>query len=154
MRFPSSLWAACIFFTVMMLPSTVSAQPDSTEFLNSGKIVPKGVPFSEAVRAGNTLYLSGFLGNVPGAFTLAPGGIRGESQQVMENIRTALGAAGYQMSNVVRCVVMLADIAEWEAFNDVYRTFFTGHFPARSAFGGIGLALGARVEVECTAVKG
>ncbi len=55
------------------------------------------------------------------------------------------------MDEVVRCLVMLADIDEWSAMNEVYRTFFEDHYPARSAFGASGLALGARVEIECTA---
>jgi 2-iminobutanoate/2-iminopropanoate deaminase len=62
-----------------------------------------------------------------------------------------LEAHGYKMSDLIKCTVMLADMSEWAAFNDVYKTFFTGHFPARSAFGANGLALGARVEVECIA---
>jgi len=78
-------------------------------------------------------------------------GFRAQAVQVMENIKTALEAHGYKMSDLVKCTVMLADMSEWAAFNDVYKTFFTGHFPARSAFGANGLALGARVEVECIA---
>ena len=102
-------------------------------------------------RDGNTIYLSGQLGIVPGSMKLVPGGIKEEARQTLENIRTALEAHGYKMSDLVKCTVMLADMSEWAAFNDVYKTFFTGHFPARSAFGANGLALGARVEVECIA---
>lgn len=121
------------------------------EYLNSGKILPSTLPFSEAVRVGNLVYLSGQLGIVPGSMKLVPGGIKEEARQTLENIKTALEAHGYKMSDLVKCTVMLADMAEWGAFNDVYKTFFTGHFPARSAFGANGLALGARVEVECIA---
>jgi len=128
-----------------------AADPPAIEYLNSGKILPSTLPFSEAVRVGNLVYLSGQLGIVPGSMKLVPGGIKEEARQTLENIKTALEAHGYKMSNLIKCTVMLADMSEWAAFNDVYKTFFTGHFPARSAFGANGLALGARVEVECIA---
>ena len=125
------------------------------EFLNSGKVLPASLPFSEAVRVGDTVYLSGQMGIVPGEMRLAPGGIREQSRQTMENIKTTLEAHGMSMRNIVKCTVMLADISDWPAFNEVYRTFFDeGRFPARSAFGANALALGGRVEVECVAVIG
>ena len=72
----------------------------------------------------------------------------------MENIRTSLEAHGLSMDNVVKCTVMMADIGEWNAFNEVYRTDFkAGAYPARSAFGSSGLAFDARVEVECVAAE-
>lgn len=123
-------------------------------YLNSGKVLPTTLPFSEAVKVGDTLYLSGQIGNVPGSLKLAEGGITAETRQVMENIKTSLEAHGYAMSDVVKCLAMLADMSEWPAFNEVYRTYFTtGRFPARSAFGSNGLAFNARVELECIAVK-
>jgi reactive intermediate/imine deaminase len=121
------------------------------EYLNSGKVLPATLPFSEAVRVGNTLYLSGQIGIVPGSMKVVPGGIKEETKQAMENIRTALGAHGYGLTDLVKCTAMLADMSEWPAFNEVYKTFFTDHYPARSAFGANGLALGARVEIECIA---
>ena len=121
-------------------------------FLNSGKVLPATLPFSEAVRVGNTLHLSGQIGVTPGTMTLVQGGMEAQARQTMENIRTTLTAHGYAMSDVVKCTVMLADMADWPAFNAVYQTFFTPPFPARSALGANGLALGARVEVECMAV--
>ena len=126
-------------------------QGNSIEYLNSGKVLPKNLPFSEAVRVGDTLYLSGHIGNLPGSPKLAPGGIKEEARQTMENIKTSLEAHGYSMANLVKCTVMLADMGEWPAFNEVYKSFFSGNYPARSAFGVNGLALGARVEVECLA---
>ena len=127
--------------------------PAHIEFLNSGTVLPEGLPFSEAVRVGSTLYLSGQMGIVPGSMRMAPGGIREQTRQTMENIKTTLQAHGALMRNLVKCTVMLADISDWPAFNEVYRTFFEDHrYPARSAFGANALALGARVEVECIAV--
>jgi len=124
------------------------------EFLNSGKVMPTSLPFSEAVRVGDTLYLSGQIGLAPGTGKLVPGGLEKEAAQTMRNIRTTLETNGFAMTDVVKCTVMLADIAEWAAFNEVYRTFFDpGRYPARSALGTDGLAIGARVEVECIAAR-
>lgn len=135
--------------------SPVMAEPQAAvQFLNSGKVLPTNLPFSEAVRVGNMLYLSGQIGVVPGSLKLVPGGIKEESRQTMENIRISLEAHGASLRDVVKCTVMLADISEWGAFNDVYRTFFSERYPARSALGANGLALGARVEVECMAALG
>lgn len=124
------------------------------EFLNSGKVLPAGLPFSEAVRVGNMLYLSGQMGIVPGSTRLVPGGIREEAKQTLMNIRTTLEAHGVTMRDVAKCTIMLADIGEWQAFNEVYKEFFEAPYPVRSALGAHGLALGARVEVECLAIIG
>jgi reactive intermediate/imine deaminase len=109
------------------------------------------LPFSSAVRVDNTLYLSGNLGNIPGTLDLAEGGISGETQQTMENIKRVLEQFGSSMDEVVKCTVFLADMAEWGAMNEVYKTYFENP-PARSALGASGLALGARVEIECIAI--
>jgi reactive intermediate/imine deaminase len=111
------------------------------------------LPFSAAVRVGDMLYLSGQLGtDTTGA--LVKGGIEPETRQAMENLRQVLEANGSSMDRVVKCLVMLADMGEWGAMNRVYVTFFPDHLPARSAMGASGLALGARVEIECMAVVG
>ena len=155
MKISSLLLATAVTVTVACTatpPPTEEADP--IEFLNSGKSLPADLPFSEAVRVGNTLYLSGQIGNVPGTLELVPGGIEEEARQVMENIKASLETHGYSMTDVVKCTVMLADIGEWPTFNEVYKTFFEGRYPARSAFGANGLAVGASVEVECFAVRG
>jgi len=130
-----------------------AGQSGKVEYLNS-KTLPKNLPFSEAVKVGHTLYLSGQIGIVPGTMKLADGGMQGQAKQAMQNIKTTLEAHGYSMDDLVQCHVMLADIKDWGAFNTVYKTFFSKHFPARSAFATNGLALGAKVEVECTAAVG
>jgi 2-iminobutanoate/2-iminopropanoate deaminase len=127
--------------------------PHAAEFLASPDPALRALPFSEAVRAGDFLLLAGQIGNAPGTDEVVPGGIRAEARQVMENIRAILGRQGASMDDVVKCTVFLADIAEWSAFNEVYRGFFPNHFPARSAVGTTGLAKGARVEVECLAYR-
>jgi len=108
-------------------------------------------PFSDAVRVGNLLFLSGKIGVLPGTRTLAEGGIEGESRQTMDNIKATLERWGSSLEQVVKCTVMIDDIDEWGAFNEVYVEYFPGNKPARSAFGADGLALGAAVEVECIA---
>ena len=124
------------------------------ERFNSGRILPASLPFCEGTASGGFVFLSGQLGNVPGTLTLVEGGIEAEARQALANIRTALQAQGLDLDRLLRCTVMLADMAEWPAFNAVYAAFFAGHpLPARSAFGCNGLALGARVEIECTAAR-
>ena len=127
------------------------SQKGATADLDSGKVLPGSLPFSEAVRVGDALYLSGQLGVEPGTLRLVPGGIEAEARQTMENIKTVLEAHGCSMLNVVKCTILLADIAEWGAFNNIYVSYFTKPYPARSAFGCNGLALNARVEMECIA---
>jgi len=122
------------------------------EFLNDSGVMPGGLPFSEAVRVGNTYYLSGQIGVVPGKMALAPGGIEGEARQTMENIGAVLRHHGLGFEDVIKCTVMLADMSEWGTFNEIYRGYFTAPYPARSAFGASGLGLDARAEVECIAV--
>ena len=108
-------------------------------------------PFSEAVQVDNLLFVSGQIGNSPGTAELVPGGILPESKQALENIRSILARHGSSIDQVVKCTVFLADMHDWPAFNDVYRGYFPGRFPARSALGANGLARGARVEIECLA---
>ena len=133
--------------------AAIAETPPAIEFLNSGKVTPTTLPFSEAVRVGNTLYLSGQIGILPGTLNLAAGGIQAEARQALENIKTTLETHGYTMRDVVKCTVMLADIAEWATFNEIYKSYFAPPYPARSALGANGLAMGARVEVECLAVR-
>jgi len=108
------------------------------------------LPFSEAVRVGSMLYLSGAMG-IDDAGSLVPGGIETETRRALENIRSVLERHGSSMDRVIKCTVMLADMQEWAAMNRVYVEHFPANLPARSAFGASGLALGGRVEIECVA---
>jgi reactive intermediate/imine deaminase len=127
------------------------ANTDSIQWLDSAGVLPSELPFAGAVRHGDTLYLSGQLGNRPGTLQLVPGGLRAETRQAISNIATILTAHGAELRDVIRCTVMLADMDEWAAFNEVWKDVWPSPFPARSALGCHGLALGARVEIECTA---
>jgi 2-iminobutanoate/2-iminopropanoate deaminase len=125
------------------------------EFINSRAAKAPKLPFSQAVRVGDILYLSGALGNVPGKLELVPGGIVAETRQTMENIGAVLKENGLTFADVFKCTVMLADMSRWAEFNRIYITYFDpDRLPARSAFGTNGLALGAQVELECCAYWG
>lgn len=143
--------AAIVSLLCAMSGATVSAE--TVEFLAGGSDLAPGLPFSPLVRAGDTYYLSGQVGTRPGMDELVAGGIEAEARQTLSNIRNVLVANGLGMRDVVKCTVMLADISEWARFNKVYVSFFDSPYPARSALGANGLALGARVEVECIAVR-
>lgn len=135
---------------VVLVPTLALAQ--TPQFIQP--YGPTTRPFSPAVRIGNVLYLAGQIGTPPSAAgSVVPGGIEAETRQTMLNIKDVLEKSGSDMEHVVKCTVFLADMKEWEAMNGVYRTFFKdGKYPARSALGANGLALNARVEIECIAV--
>jgi reactive intermediate/imine deaminase len=113
-----------------------------------------GLPFSAAVRVGNLLFLSGQIGNVPGTRQLADTGITGQTQATLANIKTVLEYAGSSLERVVKCTVFLVHMADYQAMNAVYATYFPKDPPARSTVAGSGLAFGARVEIECIATVG
>ena len=129
---------------------TPAAPETVVEYLLMPGMEDLDLPFSSAVRVDETLYVSGNIGNVPGTLELAEGGIQGETRQTLDNIKRVLEQFGSSMDDVVKCTVFLADIAEWGAMNEVYKTYFNNK-PARSALGVNGLALDARVEIECIA---
>jgi 2-iminobutanoate/2-iminopropanoate deaminase len=134
--------------TVPVSPAAAQAAPE-VEFLRPSE----SAPYSEVVRVGNTLYLSGTLGLRPEG-GLVPGGIQPETRQTLENIRASIARFGATMNDLVKCTVFLADVGEWGAMNEVYVTFFPSNRPARSAVGVAGLPLDARVEIECVGVIG
>ena len=138
-----------LLLAVLFVSPSMSAENSDVEYYPMS--LETQLPFSEAVRVGNMLYLSGMIGNVGGTLELAEGGIQGETKQVLENIKASLEKYGSSLSEVVKCTVFLADIAEWPAMNEVYITYFSTNPPARSALGTSGLALESRVEIECMA---
>lgn len=134
----------------LMMASAASAQ---FERIGEPSVNGQRLPFSAAVRAGDTLYLSGAIGVGPDG-KLADG-IAAQAKAAMDNLAAGLKQAGLGWGDVVKCTVMLDEMKDWPAFNQVYVTYFPdGKFPARSAFGADGLALGALVEVECWAYAG
>ena len=134
----------------------VSCEPNTDhlevpEYIASEEFKTMGLPFSQAVKYGDLLYLSGQVGNIPNSMNLVEGGIGPETRQTMLNIQQVLEANGSSMEQIIKCTCMMADIDNWPEMNKVYEEFFPNNKPARSAFGTNGLALGARVEIECLA---
>lgn len=111
------------------------------------------LPFSEAVRVGDVLYLSGQIGI--GTDGKLPDGIEAQTKQAMDNVGTVLRRAGLAYDDLFHCTAFLSDMKDWPAFNKAYLPYFrAGKLPARSAFGANGLALGALLEIECQAYAG
>ena len=137
-----------VFFLVFSGLSSLSHA--QTVFFNDGPDADQSLPFSQAVRVNGLLFGSGQVGTDRSG-ALVDGGIGPESHQVMRNIRDIIHRRGLQMSDVIKCTVFLANVAQWGDFNKVYTSYFSRPYPARSALGANGLALGAALEVECIA---
>lgn len=148
---PAEISLRTFFTAAALLLVAGSAAAEKPQFLNSPRALELDRPFSEAVRAGDFLFLSGQIGENPETGKLAEGGIEGEVRQTLTNVKRTLESNGAALTDVVKCTVFLADIAEWPAFNTIYVEFFKPPFPARSALAASGLAMNARVELECIA---
>lgn len=109
-------------------------------------------PFSEAVQAGNLFFLAGQIGMDRSVGKLAKGGVQGETEQAIKNIQGVLNYHGLALDNVVKCTVILSDINDFKAFNEVYVKYFTKK-PARTTYAAAGLAAGAKIEIDVIAVK-
>ena len=145
---------AAIATGVFAMTSAAHAAPrPAVEHYGRPTLNNQPLPFSDAVRVGDTLWLSGQLGI--GADGKLPAGIEAQTRQTLDNIGAILKRAGLSHKDVFHCTVMLSDMANWPAMNKVYVTYFPeGKRPARSALGANGLALGALVEIECQAYAG
>ena len=143
-----------VVLTSILLLACSAGQPAVEREVIRAPGALEGLPFSSAVRVGDMLYLSGQIGNLPGTRELAAGGVAAETRQALENIKGVLEYAGSGLDRVVKCTVFLADMADYQAVNAVYQRYFPVDPPARSAVAGSGLALGARVEIECLALVG
>ena len=137
---------------IMTTPAAAQDRP-AVEHFGKPTLNGKPLPFSEAVRVGDVLYLSGQIGIGPDG--KVPDGIEAQTRQAMDNIGDVLKRAGLGYEDVFHCTAFLADMKDWPAFNTVYVPYFpAGKMPARSAFGANGLALGALLEIECQAYAG
>jgi len=136
----------------MTSPADAQTRP-AVEHLGRPNYNGQPLPFSDAVRVGDVLYLSGQLG--VGADGKLPDGIEAQTKLALDNAGAILKRAGLGYEDVFHCTAMLSDMANWPAMNKVYVTYFPeGKRPARSAFGTNGLALGALIELECQAYAG
>ncbi len=141
-----------ILFVIITISSCAQRNKHNpVKYYNSPSQSALDLPFSEAVRVGNLVFLAGQLGMDTTKGKLVEGGIKAETKQAMNNIKNTLKGMHLSMQDVVKCTVMLADIKEWQAFNEVYVTYFSKPFPARSAFAASGLGFNARLEIECIA---
>jgi 2-iminobutanoate/2-iminopropanoate deaminase len=120
--------------------------------VTSASAAQTGFPFVEAARAGDLLFISGQIGAIPGQKEVATGGVGAETRQTMENIGAILRRNGLGYGDLVKCTMMLTDMAQWGEMNSAYSSFFAdGRYPARSTIGAAALAMGAKVEIECIA---
>lgn len=143
---------AAAMLMAMTSPAEAQTRP-AVEHFGKPALNGQALPFSEAVRVGDILYLSGQIGIGPDG--KLPDGIAAQTKQAMENIGGVLKNAGLTHADVFHCTAFLADMKDWPAFNKVYVPYFPeGKMPARSAFGANGLALGALLEIECQAYAG
>ena len=141
---------AVVSFALVVVSLAACAPRYKTEVVRATSGPPR--PFSPAVKTNGFIFLSGQVGT-DSTGRLVPGGIQAETRQTMNNIRDVLARSGSSLDKVVKCTVFILDMAEWPAMNEVYITYFKGPPPARSAAGASGLALGARVEIECIAAQ-
>ena len=140
-------------FVAMALGLAAIASPAAAQHkvINTPAHV-QGLPYSDAVLAGDTLYVSGNVGQDPKTGKVSEVFLE-EARQSLKNLGTVLKAAGYDYKDVVKVNVFLADMSRFEEWNKAYREIFTENFPARSTVAVSGLALGAKLEVEMIAVK-
>ncbi len=139
--------------TAILLFNQLAAQ-ESTEIIFHQPANPERAkaPFSEAVQAGNLFFLAGQIGMDRSIGKLAAGGVQGETEQAIKNIQGVLEHHGLSLDNVVKCTVILSDIKDFQAFNQVYVKYFTKK-PARTTYAAAGLAAGAKIEIDVIAVK-
>ena len=138
--------ASLIFFL-----SVYTFGQNEVKYINSQENIDSGYPFSEAVIVDKIVYLSGKVGRLPSG-ELIQGGIEAETLQSLKNIESVLQKVGLTRKDIFKCTCMLVDIKDWPRMSKVYKSFFDRKsLPARSAFAGSGLALNAKVEIECLA---
>ena len=154
-----------LFFTVLLqsclslnvankkVASNSQNSQNEIQYVNSDETKEKGYPFSDATVVNGIIYLSGAIGTLPDG-SVVSGGIVAETRQTMMNIKNRLEKMGGSMDDIFKCTCMLADIKDWPLMSQEYKKFFNpDKLPARSAFAGSGLALGAKLEIECMAIK-
>ncbi len=127
-------------------------KPD-VEYYSAPTVAGMDLPFSKAVRVGDTIYLSGELGIDPATNTCPPGGTGAQTTQIFKNIEATLDEFDADLSDIVKCSVFLGDMQNYGEMNAAYDAALPDPKPARSTFGAGGLALGAELEIECLAIR-
>ena len=110
-------------------------------------------PYSQAVQAGNMLYLSGQIAIDPGTQELIDGDVGDETKRVMQNIEALLEASGFTFANIVKTSVFLSDMKHFALVNEIYGSYFQSDFPARETVAVLGLPKNVNVEISVTAYK-
>jgi reactive intermediate/imine deaminase len=142
---------AALTFALLISVAASGAERAKPEFMTSDDPARRDLPFSDAVRAGDLMFLSGQIGLDSATGKPVAGGIKAEARQALTQIKEILTRHGASLSDVVKCTVFLGDIAYWPTFNVIYGVFFKKPFRARRALAANGRGRNARVEVECIA---
>lgn len=141
-----------VLFTLFCLLS-LTVQAQNKQAITTTEAPAAIGPYSQAIEANGIIFVSGQLPIDPATGAFAPGDVKAQAKQSLTNIQKILEKAGLTMDNVVKTSVFLADIADFAAMNEVYATFFKAPYPGRSAMAVKDLPKGARVEIECIAVR-
>ena len=154
----TTLLVACLGSTVAAAEDSAATDIVNTEtpagqFYSSQLSLDQGFPFSDVVETtGGLIFISGLVGTDETG-ELVAGGLEAETHAIFRQMNTYLAHLGLGFDDVVKCLVMIDDIAQWGAFNGIYTQYFSPPYPARSAMGADGLALGASLELECIAAR-
>lgn len=146
------IYECIVFVFICLICFGVRAQEEEPVFYKSHLKQKQNAPFSDAVEANGFLFLAGQIGFDYSKGTLAEGGIKSETEQAILNIKGVLAHHKLTLNDVVKCTVILKNIEDFAAFNEVYVTYFPNK-PARTTFAASGLARGSLIEIECIAVK-
>lgn len=142
-----------LLFLLIFVFTGCSKQSNVREIISSPGAPAAIGPYSQAVRAGNTLYLSGQLGLDPATGKLAGQDFETQARQAIKNQKTILEAAGFSLKDVVQCQVFLTDMNRYPAFNAIYKEYFTGDFPARAVLEVSRIPADGLIEIMMTAVR-
>jgi 2-iminobutanoate/2-iminopropanoate deaminase len=154
----TSLLLACLGSTVAAAQDSaatdiVNIETSAGQFYSSQLSLDQGFPFSDMVETnGGLIFISGLVGTDESG-ELASGGLEAETHAIFRQMKIYLAHLNLDLTDVVKCLVMIDDIDQWGDFNGVYTQYFKPPYPARSAMGADGLALGASLELECIAVR-
>ena len=149
-----SLASMFLGVAALSLAALPAAHADHDDIKAYPSTAVEGLPYSGVVKAGDTVYVGGVLGTAPGTKKLVSGGIGPETRQAFNHVKDMLKLAGTDMEHAVKCVVLLANINDFPAMNEVYREFFPKNPPTRSTIIVPEIPMGAAVEVECNAYVG
>lgn len=148
-----SLTLILISTSLVLSCTQIEKSPDNKTVIQTDKAPASIGVYSQAIRSGNTLYLSGQIGLIPETRELAGDDLESQTHQTLRNIQSVLEAAGYDMSDVVKAQVFLDDMNDYSAFNEIYMTYFTSDPPARAVVEVSRIPLDAKVEIMVTATK-